>query len=773
MLPPSPDSNPDAGTGRASPVRRRRVLIISSFLLVFLAFLFIPQAFDLRLQRPNIETTWLLFLLSTLSFISTLTLTIVLVRQLLKLQGERRANLLGSKFKTRLVAGALGLSLIPVVCMFAFTYGLMNHTLEKWFSRPVERVRDDTLEISALLERQVENAALVEASALQQLPLAARLVEHDAGALKVLLDSGHIAVYGGFAAVVTPDGSVAASANAPVPDSELQRRLTAVPAHGGPLEFPPLTYRVVREPLAPNGEGGLSGQLVVGVPIPAPIAAKVAQLRLDADEYNQLDRERRSLRRLYTSYLVLVTIAILFAATWIALFLSKLITLPIQALAVATQEIAQGNLRHRIRVRAPDELGALITSFNLMVGELESNRAQLEASRYELQGANVELERRRRYTETLLESIPSGVISLDRGLQITRTNPALERLLGPRVQQARQLEDLFEADSRQELQHLLRKAERLGVVAGQLEIRDQHGGRMTVAATVAPVSLPATEVETAPLARLRRPPHAGFVLVLEDLTDLLQMQRAAAWREVAQRIAHEIRNPLTPIALSAQRIQRRLAGEEANDIGGDGTAHRHETRRIIAECTALIASEIASLQHLVGEFSAFARFPAPHPVTCSLNEVISGALRVFEGRLEGTQIRTELGTLPPMLLDAEGMKRVFVNLIDNAAEAVHSVPYRDILITTSSNEHGVEAMVADTGHGILPGDKERLFLPYVSSKGRGTGLGLAIVARIVEEHGGSIRVEENDPAGTRFIIELPVVEAGGGEARASTEPNRA
>jgi nitrogen fixation/metabolism regulation signal transduction histidine kinase len=399
-----------------------------------------------------------------------------------------------------------------------------------------------------------------------------------------------------------------------------------------------------------------------------------------------------------------------------ALYLSRLITVPMAELASATQEISRGNLAYRVRVGAQDEIGALVDSFNLMADELEHNRQELEA--------------RRRYTETILENTPSAVLSLNRRHHIERANAAVERLFGSSGTAPRQLGDLFDAASLGEIQHLLRKSDRWPQAAGQIEVHT-GGRRLTLAATAAALS-----------------GGAGYVLVLDDLTDLLHIQRAAAWREVARRIAHEIKNPLTPIALSAERIQRRLAPLRASAPA--------PAVEVVSECAAIIASEVGSLQRLVDEFSTYARFPHTEPVPCDLNDIIERALRAFDGRLEGIEIRTRLDPLPALRLDPEAMKRAFINLIDNAAEAMHHAPYRQLTLATQQLDGVVEAVVADTGHGLPSADKQRLFLPYYSTKQRGTGLGLAIVLRIVEENGGSLRAEDNTPIGARFIMELPL-----------------
>jgi PAS domain S-box-containing protein len=552
--------------------------------------------------------------------------------------------------------------------------------------------------------------------------------------LATIFSSRHT-LQGGFAIATSADGRIVASLQLPA-------GVVDPGALNSPLSAPSITvggvqYMIAREPVTASHPSTL---IEVGMPVPGALTAKMAALKADSQRYQQLSAERRSLARLYTSYLLLLTLVILFAATWFALFLSKMVTLPIQALVTATQEISRGNLAHRIRVRAKDEIRDLVSSFNRMTGELEAGRAQLEASRQELRDANRELDRRRQYTETLLESIPSAVISVHADHSINRINPAVPRLFGDRTQRAQRLEDLFDNESAQQVDKLLRKSERLGPVAAQIEVVVDGGRTFTAAVTAAPIPSELSDE------------YAGYVLVLEDLSDVLRIQKIAAWREVAQRIAHEIRNPLTPIALSAQRARRRV--EKLTS----GSKPDGESLEVIQRCATLIESEVQTLQHLVDEFSMFARFPAPKPVVCDLNEVIQRALCVFDGRLDGVQIHTQFAAVPPLLLDEEGMKRVFVNLIDNAADAMRTSPFREITLSTNCSEGVVETVVADTGAGIKPADKERLFLPYFSTKKRGTGLGLAVVMRIVEEHGGSIRVEENQPVGTRFIIELPVTQ---------------
>jgi two-component system, NtrC family, nitrogen regulation sensor histidine kinase NtrY len=440
---------------------------------------------------------------------------------------------------------------------------------------------------------------------------------------------------------------------------------------------------------------------------------------------------------------LLLTVLVLFASTWLALFLSKLVNRPVAALAAGTEAISKGQLDYRVDIRATDELAELVRSFNSMAEQLESSRRQIDASSRELGAANEALERRRRYIETILESIPTGVISIDAARRVTLVNAALLRMFyldrpeyaSPAALAHVPLSDLLPADVLADLEPLLRRADRMGMTAANLELSLPRA-TLNVAITVAALEHGAERL--------------GYVLVFEDLSDLLRAQKQAAWREVARRVAHEIKNPLTPIALSAERIRRHLAR---------GTTPEPASLEVIRSCAETIGNAVETVRALVDEFSALARFPASRPQPASLNSLVEGALSMFNGRLGDIRVHTELAPdLPNVMADPEAIKRAIANLVDNAAEAMQDAILREITISTSlvASRDAVELVVADTGHGISHEVKERLFLPYFSTKQRGTGLGLAIVSRIVEDHHGSIRVEENEPAGSRFVVELPV-----------------
>jgi two-component system nitrogen regulation sensor histidine kinase NtrY len=374
---------------------------------------------------------------------------------------------------------------------------------------------------------------------------------------------------------------------------------------------------------------------------------------------------------------------------------------------------------------------------------LEASRRQIEASSRDLGAANVALERRRRHIETILESIPTGVLSLDAEGRITHVNHALLRLLHqrggesgtPKVLIGAALRDVFPLEIREDLEPQLRRADRMGTTTTQMEMVLQRD-KLNVAVTVATLQHEGLRL--------------GYVLVFEDLSDLLKAQKQAAWREVARRVAHEIKNPLTPIALSAERIRRHLER---------GTRLDASSLNILQSCAETIAGAVETVRALVDEFSTLARFPTAQPQPANINSIVENALAMFNGRLDNIRVQTSLAPdLPRVMADSEAIKRALANLVDNAAEAMEGALLREIQISTSlvASRDAVEITVADTGHGVTHELKERLFLPYFSTKKRGTGLGLAIVSRIIEDHHGSIRLEENKPVGARFVVELPV-----------------
>lgn len=710
-------------------------MAVGAFLL--LAILVLQASFNLKFISPDSNQELLFFAgLSGLIFLAFVALTIVLGRNLLKLFAERRQGVAGSKFRTRLVVVSLLLSFLPVIAMFWFSYGLMNRSIDKWFSQPVEEVRADTAAMSALLYDYAGQNATSEAQAIAQTEeFQKAFATGNFNEVTEELQEHIPTLQGGFVLAMA-HGNVAASLNPPAQWADMKDNFPEQAALRGEhphFHWGQTDYLVAAAPLH-------DGAVVVAMPLPPKFAQTAKQIQDSQHRYIELAAKRKLFRRTYIGFLLLLTVVVLFASTWMALLLSKLVNRPVAALAAGTEAISKGQLDYRVDIRATDELAELVQSFNSMAEQLESSRRQIEASSRDVGAANEALESRRRYIETVLESLPTGVISIDAARRVTLANAAFSRMfyldrseyVSPATLVNLPLREVVPADVLADLEPLLRRADRMGITAANMELALPRA-LLNVAVTVSALS-----------------EGLGYVLVFEDLSDLLRAQKQAAWREVARRVAHEIKNPLTPIALSAERIHRHLTRGAAPDAA---------SLEVIRTCSETIGNAVESVRTLVDEFSALARFPASRPQPASLNQLVEGALLLFNGRLEGIRVRTELAhDLPAVMADPEAIKRAISNLVDNAAEAMQDAMLKEITISTSlvASHDAVELVVSDTGQGVSRDVKERLFLPYFSTKQRGTGLGLAIVSRIVEDHHGSIRVEENKPFGSRFVVELPV-----------------
>jgi hypothetical protein len=732
---PNPTRDETKTSGRRAFVI---TLAVGAFLL--LAILVSQASFNLKFISPDSNEQLLFFAgLSGLIFFAFVALTIVLGRNLLKLYAERRQGVAGSKFRTRLVVVSLLLSFLPVIAMFWFSYGLMNRSIDKWFSQPVEEVRADTAAMSALLYDYAGQNATSEAQSIAQTDEFQRAIASKDFSDATAELREHIPTLEGGFVLALANGNAAASLNTPAPWADMKDRFPVQPALRGEhphFKWGETDYIVAAAPFQ-------NGTVLVAMPLPPKFAQTARQIQESQQRYVELAAKRKLFRRTYIGYLLLLTVVVLFASTWLALLLSKLVNRPVAALAAGTEAISKGQLDYRVDIRATDELAELVQSFNSMAEQLESSQRQIEASSRDVGVANEALESRRRYIETVLESLPTAVISIDAARRVTLANAAFSRMfylerseyVSPASLVNLPLCDVIPADVLADLEPLLRRADRMGITAANMEL-DLPRAQLNVAVTVSALS--------------RAAEGLGYVVVFEDLSDLLRAQKQAAWREVARRVAHEIKNPLTPIALSAERIHRHLSRGAAPDAA---------SLEVIRGCAETIRNAVETVRSLVDEFSVLARFPASRPQPANLNQLVEAALILFNGRLEGIRVRTELAhDLPTVMADPEAIKRAVANLVDNAAEAMQNAMLKEITISTSlvASRDAVELVVSDTGQGVSRDVKERLFLPYFSTKQRGTGLGLAIVSRIVEDHRGSIRVEENKPFGSRFVIELPI-----------------
>jgi PAS domain S-box-containing protein len=680
-------------------MRKRILLGLGAFALVILTALLVWQgSFTFGEYAPSSPPqTYLLWAVSTLIFLLTVVLGFMLFRTAVKLYIERQSNREGSQIRSKLVVGALALSFVPVIFLVLFDYAVLNKNLRIWFGQPTEGIKAGLLKIGDTIHNEFK--AKVEA---QSLWIASQPETASAA------EAGMVATREFFLRIC------------------MERRIASLEletAEGRLLQLCPKVNRAgdgaEYEARAKLASGAVLTQISR---LPVDLAQTKADIDRKVADHNSLTRNRTQIRNLYLLYMVLIAMFVLFVATWIARMLADQISNPISALLAAAREVRRGNLAHRVNVKAIDELATLVRGFNEMTQELEANGRELEA--------------RRRFTEAILESIPTGVIYIGSDGLIQRVNRALRGIFTEeQIDRATQLRDLFSPEDAAEIRYLMKRARRTGLAASQLEFTSKDK-IMHLAVTV---------------SALEEKSNPGFVIVLEDTSELLRAQKASAWQEVARRIAHEMKNPLTPIALSAERIARQIERGPLTP----------ETQRILQNCSATIAREVESVKLLVDEFSQFARFPTAHPVRCDLNEVVRTAVEVFAGRLHDVGVQVALAPdLPAVSIDPEQFKRVVINLVDNAAEAMQESLVRKLLVeTVSPGADTVALIVADTGHGISPEEKEKLFLPYFSTKSRGTGLGLAIVSRIVADHNGTIRVEENKPAGARFIVEIPAAAA--------------
>ncbi|MGB7068409.1 MAG: ATP-binding protein, partial [Pyrinomonadaceae bacterium] len=462
-------------------------------------------------------------------------------------------------------------------------------------------------------------------------------------------------------------------------------------------------------------------------------------------EFDHLKDKQVTVRQIGLLTLGVLTFLLIFASSWTAFYIARGLTVPIKALAEGADEIARGNFSHRVDAFAEDEIALLVSTFNAMSERLEENSA--------------ELRERRKYIETVLQALPTGVVSLDTSNRISTINKAAAGILGLEEGDflGIKMDHLVGDENLDVLNRLIARSKRVGHASEHTVLTRKLADGNTEIDPGLPVAISATGL----------PDQNGAVLVIEDLSELIAAQRASAWREVARRMAHEIKNPLTPIQLSAERIAKRFVGQSPSVVSSSDTASSNRSRdngqmtKVIDESTSTILREVQSLKSMVDEFSRFARLPDIKPLPGDLNEIIRKVLTLYRDRLPDIKILENLSDdLPETSIDAEQIKRVFVNLIDNAVEAFSGIQgEKSISITTRRDTARdiVVAEVADNAKGIDPGDLQKLFQPYFSTKGRGTGLGLAIVHRIVSDHRGKIKVAASQPKGTKFIIELPAL----------------
>jgi two-component system nitrogen regulation sensor histidine kinase NtrY len=685
-------------------------------------------------------------------------LVFVLARNIVKLFVERRRGLPFSRFRAKLVLALLGLTIVPSLLVLAVGGELIRSVTQLWFSQPLDEVLRSANEIGGNYYHEhevlmVDNAEriarsipapAVAAGNIEAVRMAiAREVTQGSLGLVEVYRIGSSGVPTALVAVESPSvprghtkgvaDRLAERVASGSSDTQTLDSLDGVGelVRGGAVIREAATNRTVGVVIA---SGLLSGDV-----------AKHARRITEAYEnYSQLHALRRPLQGVYLSLFLMMTLMILVSATWTGLYLAKRITRPVQMLAAGAREIGAGRLDHRIEPETRDEFGSLVEAFNTMAGELAASQRKLERSRLDLERKNLQLDERRRYIETVLERIATGVISVGADARIETINTAALRLLDLSADVVgRSATEVFARDDLRPLETLLARMQTVSSEAAAQEIALAREGReLHLAAAATPL-------------QGEEGSFAGSVLVFDDVTPLIRTQRVAAWRDVARRLAHEIKNPLTPIQLCAERMRRQFSSAPA------------PARALVDECTTTIVGEVESLKALVDEFAQFARMPAPKAVPSDLNGLLTETLALYNGLFRQIVIERRFGTgMPAVRLDVEQIRRVVINLVDNAVEALGGAtatvrPNGDQPLIVVATMHDpansvVRLTVSDNGPGIPLEDRDKLFMPYYSTKRRGSGLGLAIVRRIIAEHGGSIEAGDNTPTGTVFTVELPV-----------------
>jgi two-component system, NtrC family, nitrogen regulation sensor histidine kinase NtrY len=729
---------------------RIRLALGGVLVTLLLAAVFTLGSLDVPLEPKSWREVIALWAVSSFIIAALLIFGLIVMRNIVRLLVERSKEQLGARFKTKMVMGAVAVSLLPVIFMFFISYALLNRTLGRWFPRPLEIASEETQKLLNDLGRgtlpRLHTLGYQAAQHAGETPEA--FLQHafaDGLDAVWVFDSHGKFVKGG---VLCDDQQEDRTLNICSVSGEQGALQNTLPSGVQIWQSKNKSYFAAHVPVTLNGSE--QGTLVAAYRTGPDFLKRWTVIQQQTRDYENLKQNLRALKKQMLLILFFFTLLVLSAAMWVALFLAKQVTVPIQALAEGTREVSSGNFDYQVPEQVQDELGVLVRSFNTMTTQLRDSRSQIDEFTRNLQQAVQELERRRQLMETVLENIPAGVIYLNAEGVIQRTNAALLRMFNIGENSIQSLEGLLGPDPHRTVQSLMRRALRMGVVSREIEVI-VNGRVRHLAVTVSSLG--------------PRRANMGYVLVFDDLTEMLHAQKSAAWQEVARRIAHEIKNPLTPIQLSAQRLTLLLRRrEEAHELPKDP-----ELTRVTQECAGLIVREVSTLASLVNEFSQFVRFPTAKLQPTDANIAVGEALQLFSGRLDGIRLKINLEpNLPAIRADGQLLRSVIVNLIDNAAEALEGEPFREIGVTTQlrSESDTIEISVSDTGKGISPEDKDKLFLPHFSTKDRGTGLGLAIAARIISEHGGSLRMEDNQPKGSRFLIELPVVEL---PAAAATE----
>jgi len=669
------------------------------------------------------------------------------MRNLVKLLFERKKKIMGARLRTKLVLAFIILSLLPTVVLFFVSVQFISTSIEYWYNLPVERSLKTSLEVGQDYYNRVTEEVLAFGNNLSRLItyhgyiLVARKdqleklinekrMEHRLASIKVFSKQLELRA-------ASNDNRIDLS---PFKDPEVEvlRKSLEKGADGQDIQSSPhgdLVSGIV--PVFSRTESkAVVGLIALSKFIPGAFVNRLNAISRGVQDYSQLKMLKKPVKISQLIMLSIVTLLIIFSSVWFGFFLSKGITVPIQELAEGTNRIASGDYDFFIDLEAEDEIGVLVNSFNRMTLDLKNSKKKLEETYEELLKSHIEIEQRRLYMEIVLANVAAGVVSADTNGKILTINKSAERMLNIKARDiiGKDYRDVIGQDYVKVINEFLRERSlfRRGFMERQISL------------SLANKTL--TLLVSLNVLRDDRGKYLGLVAVFEDVSEIEKAQRMAAWREVARRIAHEVKNPLTPIQLSAQRLKRRYGQKVAQDDG-----------KVFEECTNLIINQVEELKRLVNEFSSFARMPASNPTPNNLNEIIRESVGLYKDAHANVKITFhDTPEVPIFKVDKEQIKRVMINLLDNALAAIDGDGEIVIILSYDMEQEMVRIEVADNGKGIPPEHKMRLFEPYFSTKEHGTGLGLTIASTIISDHNGFIRVQDNEPRGTKFIVELPV-----------------
>ncbi len=729
--------------------RRRRERYIIAFLILIIStlttYLFI-KGFNLGLDLP-IANSILVFALIDLNVILLLLLLFLTIRNLVKLVFERRKGILGAKLRTKLVLAFITLSLLPTIVLFFVSVQFISTSVENWFNLPIEKSLRNSLEVgqdyySRIIEEMLsygndlsrlityQGYTLLSKTEPVEKLVNEKRVEHRLASIKVFSQNLQLRASSqdeklDLSPFKDPSGDILKKVYETGSDNhEIQSSSYGQLVSG----IVPVFSRTETKAVV--------GILVLQKFIPGAFVNRLNAISSGLEEFKQFKLLKKPIKIVHLMTLSIVTLLIIFSALWFGFFLSKGITVPIQELAEGTHRVASGDYDFSIDLEAKDEIGILVNSFNQMTMDLRESKKQLDSTHQELRKSNIELEQRRVYMEIVLANVAAGVVAADAEGRIFTINKSAAKMLNVTAENiiGKRYDEVLSKDYVKLVNELFQNKALLRRGSMKRQIRlflEDKTLSLLVSLNV---------------LRDERGKDIGLVAVFEDLTDIEKAQRMAAWREVARRIAHEVKNPLTPIQLSAQRLKKRYASK----LG-------REDEQVFDECTNMIIDQVEGLRRLVNEFSSYARMPAPNLTRNSIKQIIEESLSLYkETQKDVNIVFHDSPDVPEMKVDGEQLKRSMINLMDNAMDAVDGKGEISINLSYDPDQQTVRIEVADNGKGIPPEYKQRVFEPYFSTKKHGTGLGLAIVSNIISDHSGIIRVEDVKPRGTKFVIELPV-----------------